>query len=157
MSYVDRFLQFPVITPIDAASLPSFKSSCDAVVVGYTGLEDPVSTAQFESLAKSMHPELVFGVTGDAALAQAEGVKTPAIVVYNNAADERGALPITGDLDELKGKIRKAALPLIVDLYPEIHEDLLDVSKCSASTILSDRAYRWTHLLHTSSPSQTAQ
>ncbi|KAH6002293.1 hypothetical protein HBI84_087160 [Parastagonospora nodorum] len=127
MSYLDRFLQFPVITPIDAASLPSFKSSCDAVVVGYTGLEDPVSTAQFESLAKSMHPELVFGVTDDSALAQAEGIKTPAIVVYNNAADERGALPVTGDIDELKANIRKAALPLIVNLYPEIHEDLLDM------------------------------
>jgi hypothetical protein len=75
-----------------------------------------------------MHPELVFGVTDDVALSQAEGVQAPALVVYNNSADERCVLPITSDLDQLKAGIRKAALPLIVDLYLEIHDDLLDVS-----------------------------
>jgi hypothetical protein len=98
------------------------------VIVGYTVSEDSTATAQFESLAKAMHPELVFGVTDDVALARAESIHAPAIVVYNNAADERCVLPIISDLNQLKASIRKAALPLIVDLYPEIHDDLLDVS-----------------------------
>jgi hypothetical protein len=122
---VDRFLQFPVLTPINATTLSSFKSSCDVVVVGYT---DSTTTAQFESLAKDMHPELVFGITDDVELARGEGVDFPALVIYNNAADERRTLPITGDFDQLKADIRKAALPLLVDLRTEIHEDLLDVS-----------------------------
>jgi hypothetical protein len=75
-----------------------------------------------------MHPELVFGITDDVELARAEGADVPALVVYNNAADERRTLPITGDLDQLKADIHKAALPLLVDLRTEIHEDLLDVS-----------------------------
>jgi hypothetical protein len=98
------------------------------VIVGYTVFEDFTATAQFESLAKAMHPEFVFGVTDDVALARAENIHAPAIVVYNNAADERCVLPITSDLDQLKAGIRKAALPLIVDLHLEIHDDLLDVS-----------------------------
>jgi hypothetical protein len=75
-----------------------------------------------------MHPELIFGVTDDVALARAEGAQAPALVVYNNAANEQCVLPITSDLDQLKASVRKAALPLIIDLYPEIQDDLLDVS-----------------------------
>jgi hypothetical protein len=122
---VDRFLQFPIITPINATTLPSFKSSCNVVVVGYT---KSTTATQFESLAKDMHPELVFGVTDNVELARGEGVEAPALVVYNNSADERCTMPITGDLDQLKADIRKAALPLLVELHPEIHEGLLDVS-----------------------------
>lgn len=156
MSYLDRYLQFPVITTIGIDTLSTFKSSCDVVVVGYTDLEDHTSTAHFESLATAMHPELVFGVTDNTALAEAEGVNTPVLVVYNNAAHERRALPITSDTDQLKANLRKAALPLMVELYTEIHDNLLDVSKSLISTILSDRACRWARLLHTSSRSQTA-
>jgi hypothetical protein len=125
---LDRFLQFSVITPLNAATLPLFKNSCNVVIVGYNVFDDSTTTAQFESLAKSMHPEFVFGITDDLALARVEEVYAPALVVYNNAADERCVLPIISDLDLLKAGIRKAALPLIVDLYPEIHDDLLDVS-----------------------------
>jgi hypothetical protein len=128
VSYLDRFLSFPVITPLNAATLPLFKNSCNVVIVGYTVFEDSNTTAKFESLAKSMHPELVFGITDDLALARAEDIHAPALVIYNNTANERCVLPNTSDLDQLKAGIRKAALPLIVDLYPEIHDDLLDVS-----------------------------
>jgi hypothetical protein len=98
------------------------------VIIGYTDPENSTATTQFEALANAMHPEFVFGITDDTALAQADSVHAPAIVVCNNTADEGCVLPITGDLDELQASIRKASLPVIIDLHHEIHEDLLDVS-----------------------------
>lgn len=89
------------------------------------------SRISFENLAKEMHPELVFGVTDDATLARHEEADAPAMAVYNNAAGERCTLSIDGDVEEMKASIKRAALPLVVELYAEIHDDLLDVSLMS--------------------------
>lgn len=98
------------------------------MVIGYPDTEDPDTATQFEALATAMHPEFVFGVTNNAAIAGKENVDAPAMVVYNNTTDERCIIPITSGVEGMGSNIRKAALPLIVDLHPEIHEDLLDVS-----------------------------
>src|ERR1700761_5862165 len=72
LSYLNRFLQFPVFSTVSAKSLPAFKKNSDVVVVGYVAADDEDSKAGFEALAKSMHPEYLFGVTNDPALADSE-------------------------------------------------------------------------------------
>lgn len=128
ISYLERFSRFPGITRVDAATVEGFGSSSEVVVIAYISSEDAASTARFEALAKTLHPEVVFGMIDDADLARAENVTAPMVVVHNNSTDERCVLPLTADGEDMKASIRRAALPLVVELYPEIHDDLLDVS-----------------------------
>ena len=137
MAYLGRYLQFPVLSTITATSLTEFKNSSDAVVVGYIAAEDGSSKGQFELLASTMHPEYVFGVSNDLTLAKLEQVNVPGIVVYTENDNERNALPLMGDLDEMVANVRKAARPLIVDLVLEVHKNLLDVSGKQAEPVIT--------------------
>lgn len=138
--YVDRFMQFFEITRVNATMLDEFRRSSGFVVVGYTGSGDLATTARFENLAKAMHPEVVFGMTDDSDLARAEGIDAPAMVVYNNSMEERYVLPIIDGLEAMKLGVRKAASSLIVDLYPETHEELHDVRISSLVLCLLHRS-----------------
>lgn len=134
MSYLNRFLQFPVLSTISATSLPEFKRSSDVVAVGYIAAEDNDSKGHFELLAKTMHPEYVFGITDDSALAKLEGIDMPGVAVYKLSDGEKNSLPLMDDMDEMVANLRKTARPLIVDLASEIHEGLLDVSRQQMET-----------------------
>ena len=75
-----------------------------------------------------MHPEYVFGVTDDSALAKLERIDIPGIAVYKVADGEANTLPLIDDMDDMIDNLRMIARPLIVDLAHELHEGLLDVS-----------------------------
>jgi protein disulfide-isomerase A1 len=128
MSYLNRFLQFPVLSTISATSLPEFRRSSDVVAVGYIAAEDDRSKEKFGLLAQRMHPEYVFGVTDDSALADLERIDIPGIAVYKVADGETNTLPLIDDMDDMIDNLRMTARPLIVDLAHELHEGLLDVS-----------------------------
>jgi hypothetical protein len=153
---LDRFLQFPIVSEVSAKSLPDFKRGGDAVAVGYIAAEDKESKRQFELLAKTIHPEYVFGFSDDPKLAKAEGIEMPRVVVYKDSDAEKNNLSLTDDLDDMVANLRFNARPLIVDLVFEIHEDLLDVSWQRAEPEGNQRvlliAYsRWVSRLATSS------
>lgn len=134
MSYLNRFLQFPVLSTISATSLPEFKRSSDVVAVGYIAAEDKDSKGLFELLAKTMHPEYVFGITDDSALAKLEDIDMPGVAVYKVSDGEKNTLPLMDDVAEMVANLRKTARPLIVDLASERHEGLLDVSRQQMET-----------------------
>lgn len=114
---------------ISATSLPEFKKSSEVVVVGYVAAEDKASKELFELLAKTVHPEYVFGITDDSALARLEGVDVPGVAVYKASDGEKNTLPLENDMDEMVADLRKSARPLIVDLVYELHDNLLDVCR----------------------------
>jgi len=121
-------LRFPVLSKVSAKSLPGFKQSSDVVVVGYVADEDTDSNAQFESLAKKMHPEYVFGITDDSTLAKYEDINVPGVAVYKPFDEEKDNLPLIPDIDQMITNLRKTARPLIIEVAPETHEDFLEVS-----------------------------
>lgn len=127
-------MQFPVLSTISATSLPEFKRSSEAVVVGYIAAEDKDSKGQYELLAETMHPEYVFGITNDSALAKSECIDMPGVAVYKISDGEKNTLPVVDDMDRMVTNLRKTARPLIVNLASELHEGLLDVSRKQTKT-----------------------
>lgn len=109
-------------------SLPELKRSSDVVAVGYIAAEAKDSKRQFELLAKTMHPEYVFGITSDSVLAKLEGIDMPEVAVYKVSDGEKNTLPLMDDMDEIVANLRKIARPLIVGLASELHKGILDVS-----------------------------
>jgi hypothetical protein len=109
-------------------SLPEFTRSSDVVAVRYIVAEDKDSKGQFELLAKTMHPEYVFGITNDSAPAKFERIHMPRVAVYKVSDGEKNTLPLMDDTDEMVINLRKTARPLIIDFAFGLHEGLLDVS-----------------------------
>ena len=128
MSYLNRFLQFPVLSTISVTSLPEFKMSSDVVVVGYIAAEDADSIGRFELLAKTIHPDYVFGITNDTTLAESEHIRMPGVAVYKSSYGEKNTLPLVDNMDGMITNLRKTARPLIINLAFGNHESLLDVS-----------------------------
>ena len=98
-------------------------------MVGYIAAEDEDLQGEFELLAKTMHPEYVFGIAQDAALAELERIEIPAVAVYKSSDGELSTLSLMDDMEKLVANLRKTARPLIIDLVSELHEALLDVSQ----------------------------
>ena len=129
MSYVDRFLELPVISTISEESLPAFQNKSDSVVVGYIEVEDEKSQEQFQSLAEAMHPEFVFGISHSLELAKSEGVDVPGIAVYRAHDAEMATVSLSNSTDQMIDALRKAGRPLIIDLAFNTHNNFLDVSQ----------------------------
>ena len=128
VSYINRFLELPVLSTVSESSLPAFKKKNDAVVVGYIADEDEGSQKQFQSLAEAMHPEFVFGISHSLELARYEGVDAPGTAVYRFSDAEMATMPLSNDIDQMMTRLRKAGRPLIIDLAFNTHTEFLDVS-----------------------------
>lgn len=129
MSYINRFLELPVLSTVSESSLPDFKKNYDAVVVGYIADEDEDSQKQFQSLAEAMHPEFVFGISHSLELARSEGVEVPSVAVYRHRDAEMGTVSLSNDTNQMMTALRKAGRPLIIDLAFNNHTEFLDVSQ----------------------------
>jgi protein disulfide-isomerase A1 len=125
---LNRFLEFPTLSTVSLKTFPEFKESSDVVVVGYVGSKDSGPQGQFELLAKTMHPEYLFGITNDSALAKSEHIDMPGVAIYSTYDGGKHALSLVDDVNEMATALRKSARPLIIDLTFELHDGYLDVS-----------------------------
>src|SRR3569833_2264506 len=71
-----------VSTLEDKEKLNEFKKADKVVIVSFVDASDKESSEVFSKVAEKLRDNYPFGTTDDAALAEAEGVKAPAIVLY---------------------------------------------------------------------------
>lgn len=117
--------QLPAVSLLTTDSLEEFKTTDKVVVVGYFGTDDKTSNQTFSTAAESLRDEYIFGATNDAALAKAEGVKQPGIVLYKDF--DEGKTVFDEDLtDESITKfIKIASTPLIGEIGPETYNSYI--------------------------------
>ncbi|KAF7191474.1 Protein disulfide-isomerase [Pseudocercospora fuligena] len=104
-----------------AEALDEFKTADKVVLVAYHTADDKSSNATFTEVAESLRDTYLFGATSDAALAEAEGVKQPAIVLYK--AYDEGKVVFEEGLakEKIEEWIKTAATPLIGEVGPETY------------------------------------
>lgn len=128
-AYLNNFFHFAILTTVTAETIVDFKEHDGISVVGYFAPEDQEQMRMMEYLAQTMHPHYIFGATSDVGLARFEGILvTPSIAIYRKSRKERSVLPFVEDIKQMSCILRKAALPLVIDLAFETHESFLDVS-----------------------------
>ncbi|RMY70761.1 hypothetical protein D0863_05590 [Hortaea werneckii] len=102
-------------------SLEEFKTADKVVLVGFFGKDDKSSNATFGEVADKLRDNFLFGATSDEALAKAEGVSQPAIVLYK-AFDEGKNTFEEGFTEESIAEFAKvASTPLIGEVGPETY------------------------------------
>ncbi|KAI5466614.1 thioredoxin-like domain-containing protein [Mariannaea sp. PMI_226] len=112
----------PAVSILTKDTLEDFKTADKVVVVAYIAADDKTSNETFSALAEANRDTYLFGGVNDAALAEADGVKAPAVIVYKSF--DEGKAVYTGDKfdkDSIDEFIKTAATPLIGEVGPETY------------------------------------
>jgi protein disulfide-isomerase A1 len=113
--------QLPAVSILTPESLEEFKTTDKVVVVGYFGADDKTANTTFSAAAESLRDEYIFGATSDAALATAEGVKQPGIVLYKDFDEGKSVFEEAFSSESIPQFIKTASTPLIGEIGPETY------------------------------------
>lgn len=118
----------PAITDIkSSASLQDLRRAHNTVVVAYMDPEDRAGREDFAAVAREIKDDFVFCTSNNPNAVDQEGASIPSVVVYKNMAEERAVLSDPPSAEVMKGFVKAAAQPLIMELLPELHEKMLQV------------------------------
>ncbi|KAK4693507.1 protein disulfide-isomerase A1, partial [Lecanoromycetidae sp. Uapishka_2] len=120
ISYMTK-QSLPAVSVLTSESLEEFKTADKVVVVAYFDKDDKSSNTTFSEVAETMRDEYLFGATSDAALAKAEGVKQPAIVLYKSFDEGKDTYEEKFDKEAISKFTKTAAIPLVGEVGPETY------------------------------------
>ncbi|KAI1345006.1 protein disulfide isomerase [Xylariaceae sp. FL0016] len=111
----------PAVSLLTTESLEDFKTADKVVLVAYVDASDKSSNETYTAIAEKFRDNYLFGATNDAALAEAEGVKAPAIVLYKQFDEGKATFSEKFDEDAIISFTKTASTPLIGEVGPETY------------------------------------
>lgn len=117
----------PAVSHIDSTNLEEFKTADKVVLVAYFAADDKASNETFGAVASQLRDTFLFGATSDAALAKAEGVKQPAIVLYKSFDEGKNTFEEKFDKETITSFAQTSAMPLIGEVGPETYAGYMAV------------------------------
>jgi protein disulfide-isomerase A1 len=115
----------PAVSEVTKDTLEEFKTADKVVLVAYFAADDKASNETFTSVANGLRDNYLFGATSDAALAKAEGVKQPGLVLYKTFDDGKDVFTEKFDAEAIKSFAKVSATPLIGEVGPETYSDYM--------------------------------
>ncbi|KAI1438030.1 protein disulfide-isomerase [Xylaria sp. CBS 124048] len=115
----------PAVSILDADTLPDFKTADKVVLVAYLDASDKSSSETYTAIAEKFRDNYLFGSTNDAALAEAEGVTAPALVLYKQFDEGKAVFTEKFDEDAIVSFTKTAATPLVGEVGPETYSDYM--------------------------------
>jgi protein disulfide-isomerase A1 len=115
----------PAVSEVTKDTLEEFKKADKVVLVAYLDADDKTSSEVLNKAAEKLRDNYPFGVSTDAALAEAEGVKAPAVVLYKDFDEGKSVFSEKFELEALEKFAKTAATPLIGEVGPETYSDYM--------------------------------
>ena len=147
----------PAVSVLTSETLEEFKTSDKVVVVGYFAADDKTSNTTFAEAAETMRDNYLFGATSDAALAEAEGVKQPAIVLYKSFDEGKDVFEEKFDKEAISKFAKTAAIPLVGEVGPETYAGYMAVGLPSQTHQSASRLPFYRLVSHSPTSSRTPQ
>lgn len=119
----------PAVSVVTTETLEDFKKADKVVVVAYFDATDKTSNETFTEAAEKLRDAYPFGASSDAALAEAEGVKAPAIVLYKDFDEGKVVFTEKFDVEKIEEFAKTAATPLIGEVGPDTYADYMSAKK----------------------------
>ena len=119
----------PAVSTISSDTLEEFRTADKVVLVAYFAADDKSSNQTFDSLANSLRDDYLFGASNDAALAEAEGVSQPSVVLYKEFDEGKNVFDKKFDLEALSDFTKTASTPLVGEVGPETYAAYMEVSQ----------------------------
>ncbi|KAK3341521.1 protein disulfide-isomerase precursor [Lasiosphaeria hispida] len=115
----------PAVSAVTKDTLEEFKKADKVVIVAYLDAADKASGEVLEKVAEKLRDNYPFGSSTDAALAEAEGVTAPAIVLYKDFDEGKSVFTEKFDVEAIEKFTKTAATPLIGEVGPETYSDYM--------------------------------
>lgn len=125
----------PAVSAVSQETLEDFKTMDKIVVVGYFSEEDKASTEAYTTFAESQRDNYLFGSANDAAIASAEGVKQPSIVLYKDFDEKKATFNGALEPEALLSWVKTASTPLVGEVGPETYSGYITVRGFTQFTI----------------------
>lgn len=135
----------PAVSTLTAETLPEFKTADNVVVVAYLDAEDKASSDIFSAIGDAERDTYLFGVVNDAALAEADGVKAPGLVVYKKFDDKKDVYDGKFVEEDILTFVKTAAVPLVGEIGPQTYSGYMS-SGLPLAYIFSENAEERTEL-----------
>lgn len=119
----------PAVSVLTSDTLEDFKKADKVVLVAYFEATDKSSNETFTQVAEKLRDNYPFGASSDAALAEAEGVKAPAVVLYKDFDEGKSVFTEKFDVEAIESFAKTAATPLIGEVGPETYSDYMSAKK----------------------------
>lgn len=111
----------PAVSVLTKDTLEDFKTADKVVLVAYVAADDKANNETFTKVAETLRDTYLFGGVNDAAVAEAEGVKAPAIVLYKSFDEGKNVFSEKFDAEAIEAFAKTAATPLIGEVGPETY------------------------------------
>lgn len=111
----------PAVSVLTKDTVGDFKTADKVVLVAYIAADDKASNETFSSVADELRDTYLFGGVNDAAVAEAEGVKFPSIVLYKSFDEGKNVFAEKFDAEAIKSFASVAATPLVGEVGPETY------------------------------------
>jgi protein disulfide-isomerase A1 len=129
----------PAVSTLTKDTIEDFKKSDNVVLVAYIDSTDKASNETFSAVADALRDTYLFGAINDAALAEAEGVKTPAIVLYKTFDEGKNVFTEKFDKETIEQFAKTASIPLVGEVGPETYASYM-AAKIPLAYIFSETA-----------------
>lgn len=111
----------PAVSVLDKDSIEAFKTADKVVLVAYFAADDKSSNETFTTVAESLRNDYLFGASNDAALAKAEGVKQPSIVLYKDFDEGKNTFDEKFEAKAIEDFVKVASIPLVGEVGPDTY------------------------------------
>jgi protein disulfide-isomerase A1 len=141
----------PAVSILDDKTVDEFKTSDSVVLVAYFAADDKSSNETFSSVAESLRDNYIFGAVNDAAVAKAEGVKQPAIVLYKTFDEGKDIFSEKFDKEAITKFAKAASTPLVGEVGPDTYQGYMSVSvlpNVLIGTTLTSTTGRYSTCIH---------
>ncbi|KAI0107518.1 protein disulfide-isomerase [Nemania sp. FL0031] len=115
----------PAVSTLNTETLEDFKTADKVVLVAYVDASDKASNDVYDAVAEKFRDNYLFGATNDAALAEAEGVTAPAIVLYKQFDEGKAVFSEKFDEEAIASFTKTASTPLVGEVGPETYSDYM--------------------------------
>ncbi|KAI9736885.1 MAG: protein disulfide-isomerase precursor [Claussenomyces sp. TS43310] len=111
----------PAVSILSKDTIEEFKTADKIVLVGYFDPDDKTWNETYTTVAESLRDSFLFGATGDATLAKAEGAAIPSIVLYKSFDEGKSVFDGKCDVASIETFAKTASMPLVGEIGPETY------------------------------------
>jgi len=111
----------PAVSILSKDTIEDFKKADKVVLVGYFEADDKTSNTTFTAAAEKLRDTFPFGASSDAALAKAEDVTFPSVVLYKSFDEGKSVFSEKFDVEAIEQFAKTASIPLIGEVGPETY------------------------------------
>ena len=116
----------PAVTLVTPENFESFSKSDKVVVIGFFAPGDEASRLTFTAVANAQRDDFIFGVASDSALAEAQGVKQPGVVLFKTYDEGKTVYDGEFETAAIQGWTKQTAVPLMGEVGPETYTGYME-------------------------------